>query len=118
MICVVEGIPDLIALDALGEFRGLYHVLHGVLSPLRGIGPDELKIASLEERLRSGKITEIIAATNVAVEGEATALYLKRLCQPYGILVTRIASGIPMGGDLEYMDQVTLTRALAGRREF
>jgi len=117
VVCVVEGVSDLIALDALGEYRGLYHVLHGVLAPLRGVGPGELKFDSLEARLGEESIQEVIAATNVGVEGEATALYLKRVAEPHGIPVTRIASGIPMGGDLEYMDQVTLSRALAGRRE-
>ena len=117
VVCVVEGIPDLMAIEATGEFKGLYHVLHGVLAPLRGIGPDDLKLKSLAERLEAGVIKELIVATSVGVEGEATALFVKRIASPYGVQVTRIASGIPMGGDLEYMDQVTLSRALSGRRE-
>jgi len=117
VLCVVEGVPDLMAIEATGEFRGLYHVLHGVLAPLRGIGPDDLKLASLTERLASGAVKELIVATSVGVEGEATALFVKRIASPHGVRVTRIASGIPMGGDLEYMDQVTLSRALSGRRD-
>ena len=117
VVCVVEGVPDLMAIESTGEFRGQYHVLHGVLAPLRGIGPSDLKMASLSRRLELGGIRELIVATSVGVEGEATALYVKRLATPYDVQVTRIASGIPMGGDLEYMDQVTLSRALAGRRE-
>jgi recombination protein RecR len=117
VLCVVEGIPDLMALESTGEYRGRYHVLHGVLAPLRGIGPNELKFTTLKECLARGGVVEIIVATSVGVEGEATALFVKRIASPFDVKVTRIASGIPMGGDLEYMDQVTLSRALSGRRE-
>jgi recombination protein RecR len=117
IICVVEGVPDLLAVERTHEFRGRYHVLHGVLSPLDGIGPSELKIRELLVRLEREPAEEIIVATNPDVEGEATALYLTKLLKPLGIKVTRIAQGVPMGGDLEYADQVTLARALAGRRE-
>jgi recombination protein RecR len=116
-VCVIEGIPDLLALEATGHYRGLYHVLHGSLAPLKGVGPEDLMLDTLVQRMGNGHLQEIIAATSVGVEGEATALYLKRLAQPFEVKVTRIAQGIPMGGDLEYMDQVTLARALEGRRE-
>jgi len=114
LICVVESVPSLFAVESTGEFRGRYHVLHGVLSPLDGIGPEQLHLTSLLNRL-SG-VREIIVATNPSVEGEATALYIQRLCEPLGVTVSRIASGVPMGSDLEYADQVTLARALEGRR--
>jgi recombination protein RecR len=117
VLCVVEDVPDLLAIERMGEFRGRYHVLHGVLAPLRGIGPDEIRMRPLFARLRAGGIAEVIVATNVGVEGEATGLYIKHVAQPLGVRTTRIASGIPMGGDLEYIDQVTLSRALDGRRE-
>jgi len=104
------------AVERTGEYRGLYHVTHGVFSPLEGIGPDELHLRELVNRLR-GEVHEIIVATNPSVEGEATALYIQRLCRPLGVKVTRIASGVPIGSDLEYADQVTLARALEGRRE-
>ncbi|ABS27939.1 recombination mediator RecR [Anaeromyxobacter sp. Fw109-5] len=117
IICVVEGVPDLLAVERTHEFRGRYHVLHGALSPLDGIGPSELKIRELLLRLEREPAEEIVVATNPDVEGEATALYLTKLLKPLGVKVTRIAQGIPMGGDLEYADQVTLARALAGRRE-
>jgi recombination protein RecR len=121
VICVVESVPDLLAVERTREFRGRYHVLHGALSPLDGIGPDALRIRELMRRLSAGEgrepVGEVIVATNPDVEGEATALYLQRLLKPLGIRVTRIAQGVPMGGDLEYADQVTLARALAGRRE-
>jgi recombination protein RecR len=116
LVCVVEGIQDLLALERAGVHRGLYHVLHGALSPLRGVGPDQLRVAPLLERARGGTLREVILATNVDVEGEATAVYLSRLLQPHVGRVTRIASGVPMGSDLEFMDQVTLTHAFAGRR--
>ncbi len=116
-VCVVEGVPDLLALERTHEFRGRYHVLHGSLSPLDGIGPGDLKIRELLLRLEQEPAEEIVIATNPDVEGEATALYLARLLKPLGLKVTRIAQGVPMGGDLEYADQVTLARALAGRRE-
>lgn len=117
IICVVEGVPDLLAVERTHEFRGRYHVLHGALSPLDGVGPSELKIRELLVRLEQSPAEEIVIATNPDVEGEATALYLTRLLKPLGVKVTRIAQGVPMGGDLEYADQVTLARALAGRRE-
>jgi recombination protein RecR len=116
-ICVVEGVPDLLAVERTHEFRGRYHVLHGALSPLDGVGPSDLKIRELLLRLEGQPADEIVVATNPDVEGEATALYLKKLLEPVGVKVTRIAQGVPMGGDLEYADQVTLARALAGRRE-
>ena len=116
IICVVESVPDLLAVERTREFRGLYHVLHGALSPLDGIGPDQLKIKELLPRISAG-VEEVIVATDPTVEGEATALYLTRLLKPLGVRVTRIAQGVPMGGDLEYADQVTLARALQGRRE-
>jgi len=114
---VVEGVPDLIAVERTREFKGRYHVLHGVLSPLEGIGPDQLKIKDLIARLHDGHVEEVIVATNPDVEGEATALYLTRLLKPLGIKVSRIAQGLPMGGDLEFADQATLARALSARRE-
>ncbi|HWE23019.1 MAG TPA: recombination mediator RecR [Myxococcales bacterium] len=116
IVCVVESVPDLLAIERTREFRGRYHVLHGALSPLDGIGPDQLKLKELLARLH-GEVQEVIVATNPTVEGEATALYLTRLIKPLGVRVTRIAQGVPMGGDLEYADQVTLARALSGRRE-
>jgi recombination protein RecR len=117
LVCVVEGVPDLLAVERTHEFRGRYHVLHGALSPLDGIGPSDLKIRELLVRLEREPAEEIIVATNPDVEGEATALYLTKLLKPMGLKVTRIAQGVPMGGDLEYADQVTLARALSGRRE-
>jgi recombination protein RecR len=116
-VCVVEGVPDLLAIERTHEFRGRYHVLHGALSPLDGVGPGDLKIRELLVRLEQAPVDEVVLATNPDVEGEATALYLTKLLKPIGIKVTRIAQGVPMGGDLEYADQVTLARALAGRRE-
>lgn len=116
-ICVVEEPADMMAVEKVHEYRGKYHVLHGVLSPLDGIGPEELKIAPLLERLRRGGTQEVIIATNPNTEGEATALYLAKIIKPLGIRVSRIAHGIPMGGDVEYTDVVTLGRALEGRRE-
>jgi recombination protein RecR len=118
IICVVESVPDLLAVERTREFRGRYHVLHGALSPLDGVGPDQLKIKELLARLGGDSgVEEVIVATDPTVEGEATALYLTRLLKPLGVRVTRIAQGLPMGGDLEYADQVTLARALQGRRE-
>ena len=116
-LCVVEGVPDLLAVERTHEFRGRYHVLHGALSPLDGVGPGDLKIRELLVRLETEPADEVVLATNPDVEGEATALYLTKLLKPTGIRVTRIAQGVPMGGDLEYADQVTLARAIAGRRE-
>ena len=120
LLCVVAHPTDLMAVDRSGQYRGRYHVLHGVLSPLEGIGPDDLRIADLLARLPGSGVTEVaevILATSPSVEGEATAMYLARLIKPLGVRVTRIASGIPIGGELEYVDQVTLTRAIEGRRE-
>jgi len=117
-ICVVEDASDVGAIERTGEFQGLYHVLGGRLSPLEGIGPDELNIAGLLARLGNGAdVREIIVATNASVEGEATALYLQKVVQPLGLRVTRLARGLPMGGDLEYADGVTIAQALSGRRE-
>ena len=117
LICVVEGVPDLVAVERTREYKGRYHVLHGALSPLDGVGPSDLKIRELLLRLEQAPVDEIVVATNPDVEGEATALYLAKLLKPLGVKVTRIAQGVPMGGDLEYADQVTLARALSGRRE-
>jgi recombination protein RecR len=117
VICVVEGVPDLLAVERTHEFRGRYHVLHGALSPLDGVGPSDLKVRELLLRLEREPAEEVVIATNPDVEGEATALYLAKLLKPLGVKVTRIAQGVPMGGDLEYADQVTLARALSGRRE-
>jgi recombination protein RecR len=114
-ICVVEGIADLLAFERSGAYLGLYHVLHGVLAPLRGIGPDELRLANLRARVEALGATEVIVATSTDVEGEATALYLLRHLAPTGVHVTRIATGVPMGGELEYVDATTLSRALRGR---
>jgi recombination protein RecR len=116
LLCVVEESHGLLAIEKTREFHGIYHVLGGALSPLHGIGPEQLHIKSLLERLRSGEVQEIIVATNPNVEGEATALYLAKLIKPLGIKVTRIATGVPVGGDLDYADQVTVMRALEGRR--
>jgi len=117
IICVVEGVPDLLAVERTREFRGRYHVLHGALSPLDGVGPSDLKIRELLLRLEREPAEEVVVATNPDVEGEATALYLQKLLKPLGLKLTRIAQGVPMGGDLEYADQATLARALTGRRE-
>jgi len=118
LVCVVEGIADELALERTREFRGRYHVLHGALSPLEGVGPEQLRIRELLLRLKDAPVEEVIVATNPDVEGEATALYLTRLLKPIGLRVTRLAMGLPMGGDLEFADQATLARALAGRRDF
>ncbi len=116
-ICVVEEPLDVLALERTRAHRGLYHVLHGAISPVEGIGPSDLKIDELLQRLQRGGVSEVILATNPNLEGEATAMYLERLIKPLGIRVTRLARGLPMGSDLEYADEVTLTRALEGRRE-
>ncbi|OGQ07514.1 MAG: recombination protein RecR [Deltaproteobacteria bacterium RIFCSPLOWO2_12_FULL_40_28] len=118
MICVVEEAPDLLAIERSHSFRGCYHVLHGVLSPIDGIGPEQLKIRELLARLQGGSIHEIILATNPNVGGDATALYLSRLLKPMGLKITRIASGLPLGGNIEYTDQLTLARALESRVDF
>lgn len=115
-LCVVEDPADVIALERAGDFTGHYHVLHGTLAPLDGVGPEQLKVSELLARIREGAVAEIILATNPTVEGEATALYLARLLKPLGVSVTRIAHGLPMGSDVEYADSVTLSRALEGRR--
>lgn len=117
LVCVVESVPDLLAIERTREYRGRYHVLHGALSPLDGVGPSDLTIKELLLRLEREPAEEVVVATNPDVEGEATALYLQRLLKPLGLRVTRIAQGVPMGGDLEFADQATLARALAGRRE-
>jgi len=114
LICVVEEPNDVLAIERTHEFRGVYHVLGGALSPLEGIGPDDLRIRELLQRLR-GEVSEVILATNATAEGEATAVYLNKLIQPLGIRVTRIAHGVPVGGDLEFTDEITLARALTGR---
>jgi len=117
VICVVEDVRDIIAMERTHEFKGVYHVLHGTISPMNGIGPEDIKIKELLTRIGKNNIKEIILATNPRVEGEATAIYLSKIIKPMGIKVTRIAHGIPVGGDLEYTDEVTLTKALEGRRE-
>ncbi len=117
VICVVEDVRDIIAMERTHEFKGVYHVLHGSISPMNGIGPDDIKIKELLARLMDGTVKEVILATNPRVEGEATAMYLSKLIKPLGITTTRIAHGIPVGGDLEYTDEITLTKALEGRRE-
>ena len=116
VLLVVEGVADQMAIERTREFKGRYHVLHGVLSPLEGVGPDQLRIKELLTRLQDGKVEELIIATNPDVEGEATALYLMRLLKPVGLRVTRLAQGLPMGGDLEFADQATLAKALSGRQ--
>jgi recombination protein RecR len=116
-VCVVEEARDVVALERTGEFRGTYHVLLGAMSPLEGIGPEQLKIKELFARIEAEGITEVILCTNPNTEGEVTAMYLARMLKPFGIRVTRIASGLPVGGDLEYADELTLGRALEGRRE-
>lgn len=118
LVCVVEEPGNIMAVDRSGSYRGRYHVLHGALSPIQGIGPDELRIQGLLDRVRQGLATEVILATSPTVEGEATAIYLARLLKNLGVKVTRIATGIPAGSDLEWADEVTMSRALEGRREF
>jgi len=117
IVCVVEGPNDLIAIENTGAFSGRYHVLHGTISPLEGVGPDDIKIRELMERIHRERVAEVILATNPTVEGGATALYLTDLIKPLGVKVTRIAYGIPMGGEIEYSDGMTLSKALEGRRE-
>ncbi|MBI1885203.1 MAG: recombination protein RecR [Chloroflexi bacterium] len=117
-ICVVEEPLDILALERTRSYRGLYHVLHGVISPMEGIGPDELKMKELLDRLRSNEVGEVIVATNPNLEGEATAMYLGKLLRALGLKVTRLARGLPVGADLEYADDITLARALEGRQEF
>jgi len=117
VLCVVEESNNILPVESTHEFKGRYHVLMGSISPLKGVSPDQLAIASLLKRLQTGSIEEVIVATNPNVEGETTALYLSRLIKPLGIRVTRLGLGLPVGGDLEYADQVTMTKALEGRRE-
>ena len=117
LLCVVEEVNDLLAIEKTREFRGLYHVLHGVISPMEGIGPEDLKVNELLARLRGGNVTEVIMATNPNLEGEATSMYVSRLLTPLGTRVTRLARGLPMGSDLEYADDVTLARALENRQD-
>ena len=117
IICVVEEPQNIGAIEKSRDFKGMYHVLMGVLSPLQGVGPDDLRIKSLVTRLADGVVTEVILATNPTVDGEATAIYLARLLKPLGVKVTRIATGVPVGSDLEYADEVTLNKAMQGRRE-
>jgi len=117
VICVVEEALDVLALERTGAYSGRYHVLHGVLSPIEGIGPEEIKVKPLMDRVAKGGVEEVIVATNPSMEGDATALYLQQQLRPYGVHVTRLARGLPVGGDLEYADQSTLLRALSGRQE-
>lgn len=117
IICVVEDPKDVIAMEKMKEYRGNYHVLHGAISPMDGIGPEDINVPDLINRLKDEEVKEIILATNANIEGEATAMYISRLVKPSGIRTTRIAHGLPVGGDLEYADEVTLSRALEGRRE-
>lgn len=117
VICVVQDPRDLIAMEKTREYHGLYHVLHGAISPMDGIGPEELRIPELLKRLEDDVVQELILATDPNIEGEATAMYISKLVKPFGLKVTRIAHGLPVGGDLEYADEVTLTKALEGRRE-
>lgn len=116
-ICVVEEPQDVMVVERSGSYKGLYHVLHGAISPMDGIGPEDLKIKALVDRIGAGGVAEVILATNPNLEGEATAMYLARLLRPLGVKVTRLARGLPVGGDLEYADEVTLARALEGRQE-
>ncbi len=118
VICVVEEPHNLVAVERTRDFRGRYHVLHGSLSPLQGVGPDQLKVQGLLDRIRKGGVEEVILATSPTVEGEATAVFLARLLKPLGVRVTRIAMGVPVGSDLEWADEVTMAKALEGRREY
>ena len=117
LICVVEDYQGLMAIEKVKEYKGVYHVLHGTIAPMKGIGPDQLKIKELLDRINNDEVTEVIIATNATVQGEATAMYLSRLIKPLGIKVTRIANGLPVGADIEFADEVTLFRAIQGRRE-
>ena len=116
-ICVVEDVRDVAAMERTHEYKGVYHVLHGSISPMNGVGPDDIKIKELLSRTMNGEIKEVILATNPRVEGEATAMYISKLLKPLGVKTSRIAHGIPIGGDLEYTDEITLSKALEGRRE-
>lgn len=117
IICVVKDPRDVAALERMRDYNGLYHVLHGTISPMNGIGPDDIRIRELMDRLRGGEIKELILATNPDIEGEATASYITKLARPLGVRITRIAHGVPVGGELEYTDEVTLSQAFQGRRE-
>ena len=117
LICIIEEPHNILPIETTRQFEGVYHVLHGSISPLRGIGPEQLRIKSLLDRIQAGEVREIILATNPTIEGEATAVYLSRLLKPLGLLVTRIAMGIPVGSDLEFADEVTMTKSLENRRE-
>ncbi len=117
LICVVESPKDVMAMERLDDYKGTYHVLHGAISPVEGIGPEDINLMSLLKRLQARDVKEVIVATNPNIEGEATAVYISKLIKPAGIKVTRIAHGIPVGGDLEYADEITLLKALEGRRE-
>lgn len=117
VICVVEEALDVVALERIGAFDGKYHVLHGVLSPIEGVGPEDIKIRSLTDRVAKGGVREVILATNPSMEGDATALFVQQQLRPFGVQVTRLARGLPVGGDLEYADQSTLLRALSGRQD-
>lgn len=117
LICVVEEAKDVISMEKIGDYRGTYHVLQGTISPMDGMGPEELKIKKLLERIKKDKVEEIILATNPTVEGEATAMYISKVSKPLGVQVTRLAYGLPMGGDLEYADEMTLAKAFEGRQE-
>jgi recombination protein RecR len=116
-ICVVQDPRDVIAMERMKEYDGLYHILHGAISPMDGIGPEDIKIPDLLKRLQDDQVQELILATNPTIEGEATSMYISRLVKPFGLKVTRIAHGLPVGGDLEYADEVTLSKAMEGRRE-
>ena len=116
-VCVVEGPKDITAIERTGEYHGVYHVLHGLISPLDGVSPEHLRINSLLKRIQDGGVCELIMATNPSVEGEATAMYLSRICKPLGVKVTRLAFGLPVGGIIEYTDEITLYRALSNRSE-
>lgn len=116
LICVVENPADVLAFERTREYKGVYHVLHGVISPINGIGPEELNVKSLISRVASGEVKEVIMATDPTVEGEATAMYLSKLIKPFGVTVSRLAYGVPVGGDLEYADEITLQRAIEGRQ--
>ena len=117
VICVIEEPPNILPIEVTRQFNGVYHVLHGAISPLRGVGPEQLRIKSLLVRLQTGEVNEVILATNPTVEGEATAVYLSRLLRPLGVKTTRIAMGLPVGSDLEFADEVTMTKSLENRRE-
>ena len=117
IICVIEGPKDIVAMEKTRDYKGVYHVLNGLISPMDGIGPDDIRIRELLSRIRDGHVKEVIIATNPNIEGEATAMYISKLLKPLGVKVTRIAHGIPVGGDLEYVDEITLTKAMEGRKE-